>query len=58
MKTVKPHFEVETADFRMTAPKLTTHDGVQYLSRFCEELIGGRWEGFVSMQMKANAGGK
>jgi hypothetical protein len=43
-------WELETEDFRRSAPKLTFHRGKIYRMRVCDELIGGRWEGFVSME--------
>ena len=41
-----------TADptFRMSEPELRIHRGKTYAVRACEELVGGRWEGFISMQ--------
>jgi hypothetical protein len=41
--------------FRMSEPTITFHDGKAYLIRVCEELVNGRWEGFVSMQRVKDA---
>lgn len=38
-----------TPDFKMTEPDLRFIDGKPFFVRICEELIDGRWEGFVSM---------
>ncbi len=43
-------WESETEDFRRSAPLPTMHNGKPYLLTVCQELVGGRWEGFVSMQ--------
>jgi hypothetical protein len=40
----------ERETFRMSEPTITFHDGKAYEIRTCEELVSGRWEGFVSMQ--------
>ena len=46
-----------TPDFRMSEPTLTVgRDGQTYRTRLCEELIEGRWEGFVSMEPVAETG--
>jgi len=41
-----------TADptFRMSEPVLRIHKRKTYAVRMCEELVEGRWEGFVSME--------
>lgn len=36
-------------DFRMSDARISFIKGKPYLIRVCEELIGDRWEGFVSM---------
>ena len=36
-------------DFRMSEPRIGFVKGKPYMIRVCEELIGDRWEGFVSM---------
>jgi len=42
--------EYEDSTFRMYPAKRTVHHGDAYLIRRCEELVEGRWEGFVSME--------
>jgi hypothetical protein len=51
----KIEWAVEQPDFRMTAPELRFHRGKAFWVRQCEELIGGRWEGFISMEPAKNA---
>jgi hypothetical protein len=53
MTTTK--WALEQADFRMSEPRLRFHAGKAYYVRQCEELIGDRWEGFISMQPAPNA---
>jgi hypothetical protein len=36
-------------DFRTYAPQTVTEDGMRTTLQLCEELIEGRWEGFVSI---------
>jgi hypothetical protein len=36
-------------DFRMSEPRIGFVAGKPYMIRVCEELVGDRWEGFVSM---------
>ncbi len=50
-------WELEQPDFRMSKPQLRFHAGKAYFVRQCEELIGGRWEGFISMEPAKNAAG-
>lgn len=43
-------WEIEMADFRQGYPERTVHHGKPIIIRVCEELVDGRWEGFVSIQ--------
>jgi heme oxygenase len=38
-----------TRDFRTQKPELSRTEGGWRWIKVCEELIGGRWEGFVAM---------
>ena len=42
-------WQVETADFRRTAYRRTSHNGRNWLIAECQSFEGGKWEGFVSM---------
>ena len=42
-------WEIESPTFRATALRPTIHNGQRAYYRECQELIDGRWEGFVSM---------
>lgn len=37
-------------DFELGEPTITSHNGKPYIIRTNYELIGDRWEGFVSME--------
>jgi len=43
------------ADFRTYAPQTATEDGVETTFQLCEELVEGRWEGFVSILRRGRA---
>ena len=40
----------QDVSFVMSPPTLTLHEGTAYEIRTCEELVDGRWEGFISMR--------
>jgi hypothetical protein len=40
----------ERETFRMSEPTITFRDGKAYEIRTCEDLIGGRWEPFITMR--------
>lgn len=42
--------EYDDGTFRRYPATRTTHAGKPYLICRCEELVGGRWEGFISMR--------
>ncbi len=42
--------EYDDGTFRRYPASQTTHAGKPYLICRCEELVGGRWEGFISMR--------
>ena len=46
----KQRWATESATFRMSPATLTFHEGGLFEIRTCEELLDGRWEGFVSMR--------
>jgi len=53
--TTQPRTEAETpeyddGEFRRYPAKPTIHAGKPYMICRCEELVGGRWEGFISMR--------
>lgn len=50
MTTTERTWEIEQADFRRTAFRQTRHNGEVIEYAECEELVDGRWEGFVSMK--------
>jgi len=50
MKSATPRWEISQPDFRCTKPKrVKLKNGKIVIMRECQELILGRWEGFVSI---------
>jgi hypothetical protein len=39
-----------SADFRTYAPQVTVRQGQRLVTQLCEEWIGGRWEGFITVK--------
>jgi hypothetical protein len=59
--TTQPQAEVETpeyqdGEFRRYPAKRTIHAGKPYLICRCEELVGGRWEGFITIREVRDGG--
>lgn len=50
MPATTPTAPIAQPDFRAEPAVLTWHDGKRYWVRTCYEFVGGKWEGFVSMQ--------
>jgi hypothetical protein len=40
------------ADFKESIPVATFHDGKPIWLTVCEEFVGGKWEGFVSIRAR------
>ena len=50
MKSQTQRWEISQPDFRCTKPKrVKLKNGTVVAMRECQELIHGRWEGFVSI---------
>jgi hypothetical protein len=43
-----------TPAFRESEPQATIHNGEMIWLTVCEELVEGRWEGFVSIRKREN----